>query len=231
MRRSDAPELLDGPVLDPTVLAGNLRDLERVNRRLGGLALSRRAIEHLGSGTPRLEVLDVGTGGADIPAGLLAGRAPVSRVTALDSRAEILEAALARRPDLGARDDLTLRLGDGRSLPFPDGAFDIVHASLVVHHLLPPDVVALLREMRRVARLGVVVNDLLRSRVAYLGAWLLAHAATGNRYTRHDAPISVRRAYTLPELESLVIEAGLVIDRRWFGVARHRVAIAARDPG
>ena len=40
----------------------------------------------------------------------------------------------------------------GRSLPFADGAFDVAHASLVVHHLDPDAVDRLLREMARVAR-------------------------------------------------------------------------------
>ena len=36
-RRTDATELLDGPLDDPAALAGNLRDLRRVNRWLGGV--------------------------------------------------------------------------------------------------------------------------------------------------------------------------------------------------
>ena len=71
---------------------------------------------------------------------------------------------------------------------------DVVHTSLVVHHLEPDDAARLLAEMTRVARLGVVVNDLVRGRLAYLGAWLLAHLTTTNAYTRHDAPMSVQRS-------------------------------------
>jgi SAM-dependent methyltransferase len=230
MQRSDASERLDGPLLDAAVLRGNLRDLERVNRWLGGTTLSRRAIERLAGDRPAVELLDVGTGAADIPVALLRGAGPVERVIGLDSRPEILEGAVTRRPDLATTPGLTLRIGDGRSLPFADDAFDIVHASLVIHHLPPDDVVALLAEMRRVARLGVVVNDLLRGRLGHTGAWLLTRLATGNAYTRHDAPLSVRRAYTLPELEALLAGAGLQADGRWFGLARHRVAVAARVP-
>ena len=40
---------------------------------------------------------------------------------------------------------------------------------MVVHHLEPADAVALLREMARVARLGVVVNDLVRGRLFWVG--------------------------------------------------------------
>src|SRR5207245_2887314 len=86
---------------------------------------------------------------------------------------------------------------------------DVAHASLVLHHLEPEAAVALLREMRRVAGRGVILNDLARGRLAWLGAWLLAHLATRNAFTRHDAPLSVRRAYTRAEARELFERAGM----------------------
>ena len=119
-------------------------------------------------------------------------------------------------------------MADGRGLPFADGAFDVAHASMVVHHLDPDDAVAFLRELRRVARRGLVVNDLVRGRLNWLGAWLLIHATATSRFTRHDGPLSVRRAYTRPELLDLVAAAGLEPVATVAGFAGHRVAIAAR---
>lgn len=230
-RQSDVEELLDGPLDDPAALRGNLRDLERVNRWLGGTALSARAIDALAGDRESLTVLDVGTGAADIPTALLARAARDGRrlrVTGIDSRPEVLVAAVARQPRLGMTPGLELHVGDGRSLPFPDHFFDIAHASLLIHHLEPITAVALLREMSRVARRGIVVNDLLRSRVAWLGAWFLSHVATTNRYTRHDAALSVRRAYTVAELTSLVAAAGLqVVTSTIGGPFGHRVVLAA----
>ena len=63
--------------------------------------------------------------------------------------------------------------------------------------------------MGRVARLGIVVNDLIARRLAWVGAWLIAHLLTRNRYTRHDAPLSVRRAYSRAEAAALLRQAGL----------------------
>lgn len=232
MRRvTDRDELLDGDLTDGDALRGNLRDLARVNRRLGGTGLSVRAIEALAGDRRALTILDVGTGGADLPLGLLdhaRQRGLTWQVTGVDARPEILAAAVAVDPRLATTPGLALRVGDGRRLAEPADTVDIAHCSLVVHHLDPADAVTLLGELARVARLGVVVNDLVRGRLAWLGAWALTRVATRDRYTRHDAPLSVRRAYTRDELRALAAAAGLVEVAAVGGFAGHRWAVAWR---
>src|SRR6266700_6518170 len=81
-RESDAAELMDRPGHPPATLAANLRDLRRANRWFGGTGLTHRALSVLlgpGEQTPPakpstepIRILDVGTGGADIPATLAA---------------------------------------------------------------------------------------------------------------------------------------------------------------
>ena len=233
-RLSGAEELLDGPLDDRPALVGNLHDLAWFNRRLGGARLSAAAVEALAPGTAPIAVLDVGTGAADIPLTLIErGRATgrLVRVTGIDTRPEVLAAAAVVDPRITATGELALHVGDARALPYPDDAFDVVHASLLVHHLEPAAARAVLAEMARVARLGVVLNDLVRGRRALLGAWLLTHTITRNRFTRHDAPLSVRRAYSIDEMTALLAAAGLCVERRFDGLAGHRVALAARRNG
>jgi SAM-dependent methyltransferase len=223
-------ELLDGSLDDRRALIANLRDLRRLNRLTGGARLSVRAIRTLG----RIEsVLDVGTGAADIPVALIrdaARRGERLRVTATDNRREVLAAAEAAWPTLARVPALVLEEADGRSLPYPDGAFDVAHASMVVHHLDRADGIVFVRELARVARRGIVLNDLVRGRAFWLGAWLLTHTIAPSRFTRHDGPLSVRRAYTATELRELIAAAGLVTERTLVGFAGHRVAIMARRP-
>jgi ubiquinone/menaquinone biosynthesis C-methylase UbiE len=233
-RLTDAEELLDGTLDDPATLVGNLRDLRRLNRLLGGVRLSRLAIARLVEDRHRpddeLSLLDVGTGGADIPVALLADarrRGARLRIVAIDSRREIIAAAAVARPGIAHCRGLLLDVGDGGTLPYPDGAFDVVHCSLVVHHLAPDRAIALLVEMARVARVGIVVNDLARGRLAWLGAAAIATLLTANRYTRHDAPLSVRRAYTMAEIGGLLADAGLRPVAEIGGFMGHRFAIAA----
>jgi ubiquinone/menaquinone biosynthesis C-methylase UbiE len=233
-RLENARELLDGPLDEPATLDGNLRDLRRINRWLGGVSLSAAAIEALAAHRADLTMLDVGTGGADIPIAL-ARRATARRrrlqAIGIDNRPEVLAAARRAQPSSGGDDRVELHVGDGRRLGFADRSFDVAHASLVLHHLDPPIAVEMLREMGRVARLGVVINDLDRSRVGWLGAWLIGHVLTANRYTRHDAPLSVRRAYRPQEASAMLYAAGLRPVRTIRGAFGQRYAIAAVPSG
>ena len=229
-RRTHAAELLDGPLDDQPALVGNLRDLGRVNRRLGGAALSAAAIDALAAHRDDLTVLDVGTGGADIPLALIdwaRRRGRRLRAVGIDARPEVLAAAVHLRPALAAEKGLELHVGDARALGYPDRSFDIAHASLFLHHLEPAEAVVVLREMRRVARLGVVINDLDRTRLGWVGAWLMSHLLTANRLTRHDAPLSVARAYRAVEAKALLHAAGLVPVKTARGAFGQRYAIAA----
>ena len=239
-RLTGVAEMLDGPLDDPAALEANLRDLARINRLTGGTRLSERAIGAIGAlgglgGIGGLgdvaTIIDVGTGAADIPLSLLARARADGRplaITATDSRPEVLAAARRAQPAIERAAGLVMAIADGRALPYPDGAFDVGHASLVLHHLAPDEAVAFLRELRRVARRGIVVNDLVRGRLFWIGAWLLIHGILMSRYTRNDGPMSVRRAYTRPELIGLLATAGLEPLAMFGGFAGHRVAFAAR---
>ena len=233
-RLTHAHEFLDGSLDEPATLDGNLRDLRRINRWLGGVGLSAAALDALAAHRAELTMLDVGTGGADLPVAL-ARRARTRRrrlhVVGIDNRPEVVAAAVRLRAERDGADDVELHAGDGRDLPFTDRSFDVAHASLVLHHLDPVAAVEVLREMGRVARLGVVINDLDRTRVGWVGAWLIGHLLTVNRYTRHDAPLSVRRAYRPQEASALLYAAGLRPVRVVRGRLAQRYAIAAVPAG
>jgi 2-polyprenyl-3-methyl-5-hydroxy-6-metoxy-1,4-benzoquinol methylase len=221
-RASGQLELLDGP-LNADALDGNLHDLARVNRWLGGTALSERAIAPFEMGTFVLTILDIGTGGADIPIRLMRkGRA----ITATDIRPEIVRAA---QRNVGGR-GITVR--EGRIESEKTGSFDIAHASMVIHHLEPAETVTFLREMGRVARQAVVINDLNRGWRWLLGAKAMTRTLTRSEYTRNDAPLSVRRAYTIPEVVDMARQAGLRPVAKYTTRPAYRYALVfVRDSG
>lgn len=220
-RRSAELELLDRGVLPPAELATNLGDLARLNRLPGGVAASIDAVARLLDGAAG-RVLDVGTGRADIP---LRMAARGWSVVALDSDPEVV--AIARRA-AAAEPAVEVVAGDGRSLPFPDATFDVAHCSLLIHHLDPAEAVALLREMGRVAKLGLVVNDLRRGWLTLLATAVGVVVLGRCRATRHDGLLSVRRAYTLRELDDLLGEAGLRVRHRSTAWMPRIVTVATR---
>jgi SAM-dependent methyltransferase len=202
--RSHAVELLDAPAHDLAALADNLRDLRDLDRILGGTALTWRALLPLLPNAPAT-LLDVATGGADGPrrlAALARRRGYDLRPIASDRLRDALRLARAS----GARFPLIQH--DALAIPLPDGAVDFVTCSLALHHFDPPAAAALLRELARVARRAMIVNDLRRGRLAYWGARLLA-LGPWHAMARHDGPLSVLRAYTLEEARALVAEARL----------------------
>lgn len=226
IQRSDEAELLDADVQDPDELATNFRDIKRVNQIFGGTSTILRLLPHflntIAPGQP-VTVLDLATGCGDIPVALsrwAKRRGVPMAIIASDASDDILE--LARR-EIGSNPDITLARHDARSVPLPDKHVDIVLCSLSLHHFPADEAVQVLREMDRLARVGFILNDLRRSRLGYVGAWIAAHLATRNRLTRNDAPLSVRRAYTPEELGLLLDRAGIndaaISKHLWFRMA------------
>lgn len=203
--RADAVELLDGGCLSLPEIERNLADLARLNQLPGGVAASISGIRRLLRAETDARILDVGTGQGDMP--LAFARQGWSTV-ALDLNAAVLP--IARR-ETAAEQRIEVVGGDARSLPFESGSFAVSHCSLLVHHLDPREVVAVLEEMQRVARRGVVINDLRRGLLPLVATVGSVAAIAGSRVTRYDALVSARRAYTLDELDRLIGQAGLTV--------------------
>ncbi len=204
-------ELLDAPVADPRLLARNLRDIRRINRFLGWTSLVVHTVAQTVA-RERLQncsLLDIATGSADIPLAIArwARRQQLQlAITATDLSEQVLAAAQANCAGVS---EITLERQNALALSYKDQSFDLALCSMALHHFSPDDAPTLLRELARVARRAVIVSDLQRSLSAYLGAWLLTHTLMPNQLTRHDAPVSVRRAYTPQELHALADAAGL----------------------
>lgn len=230
---SDAVELLDAPGAIPApTLAQNLRDIRRVNRFAGGTAVVLRHLPELLANVPRgttITLLDIATGSGDIPRALVRwGRRKGDdlRVLATDVSEDVL--AVARR-ETADEPAICVEACDARALPYADGAFDIAVCSLALHHFPRAEAVRVLEEMGRVARRGILLNDLVRTWPGYVGAWLLGNLTTRNPLTRHDAPLSILRAFTPEELAAMAREAGLTN----IAVTPHRfwrMALVARRP-
>ncbi len=225
--RSEASEWMDDLSITDERLADALEELRLVNRWLGGYRGTLACLEPLlrREGARRtVRVLDVGTGGADLPEAIVrwaSRRGLRVEVCATDLNGATLAhaGAILKRtlaPELRRR--ITLEQADALALPYADGAFDVVTASLFMHHLREPECVRLLQEMQRVGRFGLVVNDLHRHALAYHAIRSLALLLRASSMFRHDAPVSVARGFRRGELQRMAEAAGLAayrLRRRW----------------
>ena len=213
-RRFDStqPELMDLPDADAQLLTDDLKNLRTINRLFGGLAAVRKHIrpflERL-NGRPVTSVLDMATGSADHLLALvdLARRLerPIS-VTGIDSNPHMVEISRQRTAHVPA---ITVLQGDIRYPDWPDGSFDVVLCSLALHHFSQEEGLELVRTMRRLSRIGFIVNDLRRSRLGIGAAWLWTRITTRNPMTRNDAVVSVLRGFTEDELAEMGTASGV----------------------
>lgn len=219
-----ARELMETPGRDARALHHALAELAWINRRLGGTQL---VLQHLAALAPRLpsplRLLDVATGYGDIPRAIAEWARAAGRgveIVALDR-----DPVVARLADEASRGYPELRViaADALALPFGAERFHVVLASLVLHHMERQEPRALLRELTRVASHAVLVNDLRRGWIALAGTWIGLRLLSRDRLIRHDGPLSVRRAFTEPEVLALARAAGwhdVTLSRhRWFRMA------------
>ncbi len=202
MRRVVIPELLDNDAGTPKEIRASLADLRAINRRFGGIATTRKMIEHVAQTTGQTEfsLLDVAAGSGDIAAAVAEDISPRCihlSYTLLDSAASHLN---GYRPSI---------VGNAIALPFRDRSFDLVSCALFLHHLEPDEVRTFVAEALRVSRVALLINDLRRSALhlalIYAGCFTFR-----SRLTRHDAPASVRRAYTPDEVRAMLAATNAV---------------------
>jgi ubiquinone/menaquinone biosynthesis C-methylase UbiE len=194
-KRVIEPELLDH--LPPEEARRNLADLVRINRRFGGHAVLRKALQRVIRPEEGFTALDIGAASGDT-ARLIQQIFPRASVTSLDCNGVNLGGA--PQPKL---------IADAFRLPFAPESFDIVLSSLFLHHFEDAHVSALLRSFYRIARRAVVVCDLERHVLPYLFLPATKYLLGWQRVTIHDGVISVRAAFRAKELLELSRRAGI----------------------
>jgi methyltransferase family protein len=114
--------------------------------------------------------------------------------------------ALARRRT-AAYPEIALVQADAGALPLREDSVEIAHAALTLHHLDADGAAACLAQMAAAARL-TIVNDLLRTQPTLALVWLATRVLRLHPVSRHDGPVSVRRAWSADELATLAGKAG-----------------------
>jgi SAM-dependent methyltransferase len=216
-RRVHQAEQLDVGVPDEEARA-SLADLRFVNRWLGNRRAFLRAVRPFLAASPHPRLLDVGCGSADVPGDVVRALGRPMLAVGLDSKLLHLRQVPAVVAPVQA---------DVERLPFRDGTFDVVTASLFLHHFAQSELPDLLRRLYALARKALVVNDLHRSRVPYLFGRAFFGALFRSRVSVEDGLLSIRRAFTVEDLQDAFDRAHIpVLIRRSFPY--RLLAVAAR---
>lgn len=208
-RAVDARELMDDPACDAETLRRTYERFALVNAAVSGQrAVYRRWIRprlRAARGTAR--VLDIGTGGGDLP----------RRVRRWAERDGVRVEAVGIDPDpravafaagRGAPAGVRFVRASSRDLRDADERFDVVLSNHVLHHLGDDDRDALLADSERLLRDGGVAvhGDIERSRAAYLAfaaaTWPLQSSLLRDTFIRPDGLTSIRRSATAAELRA-----------------------------
>jgi ubiquinone/menaquinone biosynthesis C-methylase UbiE len=198
MRRVPTPELLDHDAGSAEEVATALADLRRINRWFGGGSTTLAMIRQVARSTGKVNLswLEIAAASGDVPSSArdwLAKAGIRLEVTLLD-----------RAPSHLLNPDASRGVvADALALPFRDASFDLVGCGLFTHHLSPEQLLRFVEEALRVARVAVLINDLIRHPL-HLAAVYAGMPLYRGRLTRHDGPASVRQAYTLEEMREML---------------------------
>jgi SAM-dependent methyltransferase len=209
-RRSTAPELMDGEPVDLAALEACLRDLERINRWTRSYALTLRWLDRVVAkhGPQRLLLVDVGSGYGDM----------LRRIAAWAQRGGVgldlvgidrnPQAAIAAARATPSGHPIRYLAADVFELP-DELRPDLVISSLFAHHLDDAKLVRFLCWMESRARLGWLINDLHRHFLPYwIARWTPSYLRM-SPLVRHDASISVARAFEKRDWQRLFQKAAL----------------------
>lgn len=208
--RSDGIEIMDDLDCKGKVVNQTLRELEFINRTLGGNQITVSGVRFLikKNSKQSLKVVDLGCGGGDM-LHLLANDFGKKNLTAefigIDANPHIIEFATNHINNRHIR-FLAVNI---LSPEFRTQTFDIALATLFFHHFSSEQLSYILRQLYVQARAGIVINDLHRHPLAYYSIKLLTKLFSKSAMVKFDAPLSVLRGFSRKELEQILEGAGI----------------------
>ena len=198
MKRVVTPELLDEDLGTPEEIRSTLLDLRGINKYFGGFGSVASLLRTVASKAhiQSLSFLDVAGGTGDVADEAVHQLARIG----IGVRATVLDRALSHINGFSV--DMGKVAADAMAIPFKNGSFDVVGCNLFCHHLEPDSLTSFLNEALRVSHVAVIASDLRRNLFHWISAYL-GRMTYRSRLTRHDAPASVRRAYTISEMDAI----------------------------
>jgi len=214
LKKYSQPELMDDFSIQDDRIDLALRELRLINYFLGGNTGSKRGISKMISNLQpeKVYLLDAGSGSSDVLDDLKKKHRTV-QIISLDRNKRVCN-FIKKNNNFKPM----VVCGDAINLPFKNKSIDIIHTSLFLHHFDSQNLKNILRKFNDVAKQGIVINDLRRSLLAFLGIKILTLLFSRSELVKSDAPISVRKGFVKSELTGLLNEmqfSTYEIGRKW----------------
>ncbi len=228
--RSNKKELLDELSIEKLLLFQNLKELEFINKYLGGHAISINGLEQLLTNkTKTYNIIDIGCGGGDSAKAIARWSKSKSfriNISGIDLKEDCIEFA---QNNCKKFSEIDLKCADFRTAFSNDTKIDIVHASLFCHHFKEAEIVEFIKLCNK-NQAVFIINDLERNPIAYYLIKILTRIFSKSSLVKNDAPLSVLRGFKKREWSNLLKEAGInnfSIKNKW--AFRHLLLIYPND--
>lgn len=200
--RNTEREWMDHPGIAKQLLADVFRDINKVNDLLGGNRGTLKAVAGIIRDCPKGEysLMDVGCGdGSVLRAIARYGRVKNIRLKLIgvDLNADALAIATEKSGDYP---EISFAKQDILTLSEENEVCDILLCTLTMHHFSDRQIPLFLKKFVSMAAIGIVINDLQRSRLAYYLFKGFSAIFMGTDIAKHDGQISIQSGFTKNEL-------------------------------
>jgi len=226
--RDQAKEILDDLHCSGEAVSQNLKELDIINTLLGGNSISVNALRNILKVTPSKkfwEVADLGCGSGDLM--LKLDRVFKQHNYSVDLTGFDANPFIAEYARQHCRSHANVRIICQNILDEPlPVVYDIIHASLFLHHFSEEELVSLLQKLKPKTRVALIINDLHRHPVAYYLILWLTRFFSKSYLVKNDAALSVAKGFKKKEWINLLERAGYKsYSIKWVWAFRHQLII------
>ena len=218
--RSDQKEILDDWQGDSHELECVLKDINRVNRILGGNSITINAVIGLIQEHPKesYTILDMGCAEGNMLRSLaIAARKQHLNLNLIGVDLNRDALTIAKKASIDFP-EIVYHEKDILSADFSDFSCDIVITTLTMHHFQNSEILNFAQQFTLLASIGVVINDLHRSALAYYLFKGFSLIFIKTKVAKIDGLTSIRRGFLKSELLTLAKSLTYVhheIDWKW----------------
>jgi 2-polyprenyl-3-methyl-5-hydroxy-6-metoxy-1,4-benzoquinol methylase len=208
-KRTNKAEIMDDFDLQGTQLEKTLDDLDRINNWLGGNKITLQGVKKILQDHPvshPVTIVDVGCGNGHMLREIAEwGRSNGYNLslTGIDANTHAIEIA-ERKSEFFP--EISYSAINIFSEDFKSRRYDIVLCTLTLHHFKNEQIEKIMGNFYRQAKLGVVINDLHRSRQAYVLFRAFCKVFINNKIARDDGLTSILRGFKKKELKKFAAQ-------------------------